>query len=181
MKDPSSTTPVNAVRLQTAADGLMRHLQEARAGLTRLIDLTGEKLTALRNADAAALTELTRREAALLQDVLRSEQKRPAFLAALAQELQRPELATQRARDLADATPEPLKGRLHAEIAATREMAQELKEKNALVGDVARGLQRHIRAVFTEVAQRQTETTVYGHRGQQHGVAKQSTLVDATG
>ncbi len=159
-------------------------LDAALAGLhgllRQLVGVTTEKLAAIRSADAAGLHRCAVREAELLNDVFAGEAHRDAVLARLAQQVLAPQPGKPRLAALIDALPEPPASRIRARNAGLQQIAGELQKKNALVADVARRLQRHLRGIFADLAKAQTETVVYGRNGQ-HEQSTTRAWVDAVG
>lgn len=161
--------------------GLLDTALAALHGLLRqLVGVTNDKLAAIRNADAAGLHCCAVREAELLNDLFAGEAQREVVLARLAQQVLAPHSDRPRLTVLIDALPEPSASRIRARNAGLQQVAGELQKKNALVADVARRLQRHIRGIFADLAKAQTETVVYGRNGQ-HEQSTTRAWVDAVG
>ena len=170
--------------VQTEPEALARELSENLAGLQsllrQLLELAGQKLSAIRAANADEVQGCTACEADRLEQVHRLEQQRTAILARWAQGVP----ATGHKRlclsEVADTFPEPFSSALRARNAALRQIAVELQEKNRLVANVARHLQSHIEAIFSDLARANQESVVYGPKGR-HEQRNVRSWVDAVG
>jgi chromosome segregation ATPase len=163
-----------------AIQELMARLAELHAALQRLSQLATDKLAAMSRADAVALQDCAAREEEVLREVFRSEPRRKAALARVAQGLPDPAPAQIRLKDIAAQLSEPLASSLRARSTALQASAKELQRKNRLAGRVAHNLQSHIRGVFADVATAAQESAVYGPHGQ-HATGRPRQWVDAVG
>jgi len=165
---------------QTPVRDLAARLADLHAALEQLTQLAMDKLAALSRADAPALQEVAGREEEVLRAVLRSEPRRKAALARVAQALPGPASPPARLKDIIARLPEPQASSLRARSTALQASAAELQRKNRLAGRVARNLQSHIRGVFADVAAAAQESQVYGPQGQ-HETGRPRCWVDAVG
>jgi hypothetical protein len=175
--DPGKTSPRNC---DADVRDLLITLTALHELLKQLLELAGRKLAAMRAADADTLQQCAAEESAVLQTLFEREKQRDAALARLAQSLPGRVTARSSLSAVAERLSEPLSSRLRAKIAGLRQIATALQEKNRLAASVARNLHDHIRAVFSDVANVNQESIVYGPSGKHEQRNKQA-WVDAVG
>ncbi len=164
--DEASNSDASRRTPESIAGELLEQLAELHATMKQLAELAGRKLTAIRAADSEALHQCAECESQLLNRLFRSEPKRKALLASLAQSLRCPSRPSPRLSEIADRLSEPLASALRARSLALAQISKDLQKKNRLVGTVARNLQSHLRGVFAALTGASTEAVVYGPAGQ---------------
>ncbi len=148
--------------IPAAIRDLGARLAELQTALEKLTELATDKLAALSRADAAALQDCAAREEEILREVFRSEPRREAALARVAQSLHGAMSSPIKLKDVAARLPEPFASSLRARSTALQASAAELQRKNRLAGRVAQDLQSHIRGIFADAQ----ESPVYGPQRQ---------------
>jgi ABC-type transporter Mla subunit MlaD len=148
---------------------LGQQLGELHGRLKQLTEIAGAKLAALRRADTAALTQCAADEESLLRQNLGGEPQHKALLARVAQALRHPQPQRATLMEVAERCPEPATSVLRARSEALRQTATELRRKNALVAEVARKLQMHLRGVVADLAGVSPDAALYGPHGEQAG------------
>jgi len=181
----AATTPETPPALRLTASGdelaeLLTSLNDWLAQLRQLVALSQRKLAALRTADTPALEQLAGEEGERVRELLAAGTARAAVLARVAQSLPGGPPARLTLGTLAERLDEPAASVLRAKSVALREAATELQRKNAVVAQVARNLQGHIRGVFAELAKATQESVVYGAGGQPEASGRRC-WVDAVG
>ncbi|MFO0839420.1 MAG: flagellar export chaperone FlgN [Phycisphaerae bacterium] len=164
----------------TSCSSLLAVLDRTQGLLTRLTELAGHKLDRLRSADADGLQRGAAAESALLDELLECGRTRHAVLTRLAQHLHWPQIVTARLSQIADRVPQPFASRIHAKNAALRAIATQLEKKNRLAAAVARGLHKHVRAIFDELTKSARAPVGYGRTGREEQ-AQTQLWVDAVG
>ena len=179
--DPKSAAALEQWPLaEDDARELNEHLASLQSLLRQLLAQTVEKLDAIRQADTDRMERCAVGETELLEQVARTEQRRAAITARVAQDVPSARKGRLSLSELVDHLQEPLASVFRARNAALRQLATELQEKNALVARVARNLQTHIREIFAELAKVNQESVVYGPKGKHEQRVVRSWL-DAVG
>lgn len=164
------------------ADGraIVDSLGELTGLMSSLVDCAGEKLAAIRRASAEALQSCVAAEMQTLDAVLAAERKRDAVVARVAQRLQLPSLRRASMTQVAEKFSEPWRSAIRARCMGLRKAAENLRQKNGVAAEVARGLQSHVRAVFGALAQAGQDATTYAGNGRMRHADKQL-VIDALG
>lgn len=151
--------------LDTELDSLVKLLGEMTALHEAWLPLCVQKRKALAAADADRLNELCRQENEKLQAVGEMEKKRLNLVASLTRRLDPGAKTPMKMIDLAEALPEPQRGKLLVARQQLRERISEVKTQSSIARRATDSLMKHMGSLVQSVASAATGGSTYTQRG----------------
>jgi hypothetical protein len=152
-------------QLEQSVNGLEHTLGELLSLHEQLLQLMQEKRKLLRSGDAEGMTQLCQLENEKLQAVSEREKERLQWIGVLTERLQPEADEPMRLTEIAEALPEPARGRLLARRQQLRQRMEQVREQTSVARKATESLLNHVNGLVQTVTSLASHAATYDPSG----------------
>jgi hypothetical protein len=151
--------------IQQHVDRLETVLETLVTDHEQLLGLMQQKRDLLRQGDTDGMVEVCEVENEKLQTISEREKERLTIVAALTERLDASAIEPMRLADVAEALPEPARGRLLTRRQQLRQRIEQVREQSSIARRATESLMNHVNGLVRTLTSLASNTTTYGRGG----------------